>query len=83
MNIPKEEEVVHRCKENFYDNVVIQYQKINQEEWSWVLDCTWYAKQHDGGMADSIESIIKSDMLLISSCPFCGYALTELKPNTW
>ena len=85
MNISSEEELVHRCKENFYDDVVIHYQKINQENWSWVLDYTWYAKQHDvdDGMADSVGSVIMSDILLISFCPFCGYALTELKHNTW
>lgn len=85
MNISEDEEIIHRCKENLYDDVVIQYQMINQEQWSWVLDYTGYAKPHDvdDGMADSVGSVIMSDILLISVCPFCGYELTEVKRNTW
>jgi hypothetical protein len=85
MDTNEEQELVHDCEENFYKDVVIRYQRINVEQWSWVLAYTWYATQSevDDGMADSVGSIIMSDTLLITCCPFCGYRLTEEKQNTW
>lgn len=70
---------------SWYDDVVIRYQKINKEQWSWALEYTWYATQSevDDGMADNVGSAIMSDTLLISYCPFCGYKMTELRKNTW
>ncbi len=85
MSKSKEGENIHHCKENFYDDVAIQYQQINVEQSSWVIRYTWYATQSevDDGIADEVGSIIMSDTLLISFCPFCGRKLVDIKENTW
>lgn len=80
-----EEDIIHRCDENQYNDVEIKYQKINVEQKSWVIDYTWYATQGevDDGITEKVGDVIMSDTLLISYCPFCGNKLTDQKKNTW
>ena len=80
-----EENIIHRCNENWYDGIDIKYQRINVEAKSWVINYTWYADQGavDDGFAEKVGSIIMGDMMLISYCPFCGKKLTDQKGNTW
>ena len=42
-----DEENIHRCDEKWYDDIGIEYQKINVEEKSWVIDYVWRAKEGD------------------------------------
>ena len=80
-----DDENIHRCKENLYDDIGIEYQKINVEQKSWVIDYTWRAKEDDveDGVAQKIGDVIMQDTLLISYCPFCGKKLTDDKKNSW
>lgn len=79
------QEEAHRCKENWYSDAEIRYEKINREEWSWVLEQTWYANQEevDDGAAEHVGDVISSHTVLITYCPFCGRKLAEGKANTW
>ena len=78
-------EEAHHCDNNFYNDIRIQYQQINAEQWSWVLDYTWRATQDEVnvGFASKIGGEIMSDRLLISYCPFCGCNLIDIRKNTW
>ncbi len=80
-----DKENIHRCEENFYDDIGIEYQRINVEQNSWVIDYIWRAKGDDveDGIAEKVGDIIMQDTLLISYCPFCGKRLTDDKKNAW
>lgn len=79
------EKNIHRCDENWYDDIWIEYQKINVEQKSWVINYVWRAKEGDveDGVAEKVGDIIMQDRLLISYCPFCGKKLTDDNKNTW
>ena len=79
-----DEENIHRCEQNFYHDVGIEYQKINVEQYSWVIDYIWRAKESDveESAAENVGDIIRMDTILISYCPFCGKRLTDEKKNT-
>lgn len=78
-------EETHQCKENWYDDVVVRHEKINKEQWSWVLEQTWVAStlEVEDGLADSEGATISTHTVLISFCPFCGENLLEKQENTW
>ena len=78
-------EETHKCKENWYSDVEIRHEKINKEEWSWVLEQTWRASKFEveDGVAEEEGETISSHIILISYCPFCGLNLTEIQENTW
>ena len=81
-----EKEKIHRCKQNWYVDVEIRYEKINVEQWSWVLEQSFRTSHNktDNNLSDDdLENIVSSDKVLISYCPFCGCNLTKLKKNTW
>ena len=73
----------HECKHEH--DIEIVHEKINQEDWSWVLWITHYASEFDveDGHAKEIDEIISSHSTLISYCPYCGENLTLRQPNTW
>jgi hypothetical protein len=75
----------HQCKDNRYKDVEIRHEKINREEWSWVLESTWYATETEveDGLATEEGIPLHSDSLLIAFCPFCGENLLEKQKNTW
>ncbi len=79
------EEETHRCKENCNSDVEIHYEKINKEQWSWVLEQTWHASKYEVAdrLAKQAGEIISTHTVLISFCPFCGKNLVEMKKNTW
>jgi hypothetical protein len=70
---------IHTCEENWYKDVEIRFEGINQEEWSWVLEQTWFASKFDvdDGNAEREGEIIGSHIILVSFCPFCG---TKFEP---
>ena len=76
-----QEEQDHNCKENWYDDADVFFRKINNEQWSWVLDETWEATKFDveDGAAEQEGQTLGSHTLLISYCPFCGCHLTDLR----
>ena len=78
-------EETHQCKENRDDDVDIRHEKINKEQWSWVLEQTWFASKFEveDGIADREGATISTHTVLISYCPFCGENLTEKQKNTW
>jgi hypothetical protein len=81
----KNKEETHKCKENWYNDVDIRHEKINKEQWSWVLEQTWCATELEveDGIADHEGATISTHTVLISYCPFCGIKLTEKQENTW
>lgn len=80
-----DEEMVHRCGENMYEDINVRYQRINAEQNSWLINYTWRAKDRDveDGFAEKTGDIIMVDTILISFCPFCGCKLIDQKKNTW
>ena len=40
-------EEIHPCKENHDKDVEIRHEKINKEEWSWVLEQTWHRTERE------------------------------------
>ena len=78
-------ETDHRCKKNWHKDVEIRFEKINKEEWSWVLDQAWIATkiEFDTGHAEEEGEQICRHILLINHCPFCGLNLNDVKRNTW
>ena len=78
-------EEIHSCKENHDKDVEIRHEKINQEEWSWVLVQTWHRTEREIelGFAFQDGSIISTHTVLIAYCPFCGMCLTHRQENTW
>ena len=80
-----DDKIIHRCDENWYDDIEIKYQKINVEQTSWCINYIWRAKDGDvdDGFAEKPGDIIMMDTLLISYCPFCGARLIDQKENTW
>ncbi len=78
-------EKIHRCKENWYVDVEIRYEKINLEQWSWVFEQSFRTTRYKAGnkLSNDLENIVSSEKVLISYYPFCGSNLTKLKENTW
>ena len=72
----------HICQQNDFKNVEIHYDKINAEQWSWVLE-QWYWPENRPGNNDEIRSISYCHTLLISFCPYCGENLNEIEGNSW
>lgn len=74
------DEIGHDCAAQYADDVRIRYVQINVEEWSWVLDSDWRARQAevDRGLAGDVGEVIVSDRLLIGYCPFCGSRLDAI-----
>lgn len=81
MSLEKEE--IHNCIENIYTDAEIRYEKINIEQWSWVLEQIWVASHSDvsDGTASNVGEIISTHTVLILYCPFCGGNLTMLKSS--
>jgi len=79
------QEKTHYCEENWYKDTDVRYEKINKEQWSWVLEQTWHASEIEveDGLAERAGEIISTHTVLISYCPFCGEKLTEIEENTW
>ena len=73
----------HDCKHEH--DVVIVHEKINKEQWSWVLWITHYASKFDveEHEADEVGEIMSLHSTLISYCPYCGENLTLRQANTW
>ncbi len=78
-------EVTHSCVENYDKDFEIRYEKINKEQWSWVLEQTWHrtGAEVERGLAFQDESIMSTHTVLITYCPFCGICLTDIQENTW
>ena len=78
-------EEIHSCKENHEKDVKIRHEKINKEQWSWVLVQTWHRTEAEIelGLAFQDGSIISTHTVLIAYCLFCGMHLTDRQENTW
>ena len=70
----KHRDQIHDCDRNSYKDVEIRFEGINESEWSWVLEQTWFASKFDveDGNAEREGEIISSHIILVSYCPFCG-----------
>ena len=82
--MPKKE-LKHCCVENQYKDAEVRYEKINQEQWGWVLEQWQVATKHDvdDGYKGSEGGLMCSHFLLISYCPFCGENLNKIEASTW
>ncbi len=78
-------ELMHNCEQNQYHDAEIRYEKINQEEWGWVLSQWQLADEIDieSGYQGEKSSQMCSHHLLIKYCPFCGEDLEEIEQSTW
>ena len=78
-------EIKHTCEQNQYKDAEIQYEKINKEQWGWVLSQWQIATEFEieDGYEGEIGSPMCSHHLLISHCPFCGENLEAIEKNTW
>ncbi|QMU61196.1 MAG: hypothetical protein GKR92_05565 [Gammaproteobacteria bacterium] len=72
-------EEIHQCSQNKYKDVEIRYGKINKEQWSWIIETTWYATESEveDGLAREVRIPLHSDTLLINFCPFCGVNFSD------
>ena len=70
-------ESIHLCEANGYDDINIRYQRINEQQWSWVLEQEFKASDFGFESAPVPAADRCSMAALISYCPFCGVDLTE------
>ena len=68
----KHREAIHACEANWYKDVEIRFEKINQQEWSWILETTWREPTETAGSDQSEGGPLNIHTILVSYCPFCG-----------
>ena len=78
-------ELKHTCAQNQDKEVEIHCEKINREEWGWVLSLWQFANEFDieDGYQGEEGSTMCYHHLLIKHCPFCGEDLEKIEQSTW